>query len=76
MQQVFGLKYQLKQFVLLYLSQKSNFYDDFFSKICIFEIFWEKTWKKGVWPTHFRVSGGQSSELFDVIFHISTPKIK
>ena len=32
-QQVFSLKYQLKQFVLLYQSQKSNFYDDFSSKI-------------------------------------------
>ena len=41
-----SLKYQLKQFVFLYQSPKSNFYDDFFSKICSFEIFWEKTWKK------------------------------
>ena len=31
--QVFSLKYQLKQFVLVYQYQKSNFYDDFSSKI-------------------------------------------
>ena len=31
--QVLSLKYHLKQFVSLYQSQKSNFYDDFSSKI-------------------------------------------
>ena len=45
-QQVFSLKYQLKQFVLMYRSQKSNFYDDFSSKIWIFEIFERKHEKK------------------------------
>jgi len=75
-QQVFSLKYQLKQFVLMYRSQKSNFYDDFSSKIWIFEIFERKHEKKGVWLIHFRVSGGQSSELFNIFFYILTPKIK
>ena len=48
----------------------------FFPKFVVLRFFERKREKKGVWLRHFRLSGGQSSELFDVFFHILTPKIK
>ena len=40
-----SLKCQLKQFVLMYQNQKSNFCHHFLIKICVSWDFWGKTWK-------------------------------